>query len=144
MTTTPYMTGSHGPDSGNRPARHGQHGTGQSANSRQRLVAGWIVDLVEAHFGLAPGTLSAKRLKPPALRLPRDLAAYLLVTWHGESARAAGRRLGCHRSTVTTNVRRVEAGRDDPVIDAHLLALESALERIRGAVGIDTEAGAAA
>lgn len=55
--------------------------------------------------------------------LPDAAVAYLAHTAAGHPIRAVARARGCHASTVLRQVRRVEAWRDDPLVD-------EALERI--------------
>ena len=54
----------------------------------------------------------------------RDAAAYLAHTEDGESLRALAAATGTHPSTVMRRVRRVEARRDDPLVDSMLSELE--------------------
>lgn len=54
----------------------------------------------------------------------RDAAVYLAHTENGESLRALAEATGTHRSTVMRRVRRVEARRDDPLVDSMLAGLE--------------------
>jgi hypothetical protein len=54
----------------------------------------------------------------------RDAAIYLAHTERGESLCALAEATGTHRSTVMRTVRRVEARRDDPVVDSMLTDLE--------------------
>lgn len=56
--------------------------------------------------------------------LPDSVARYVAHTEHGMSIRELARRDGCHASTVLRQIRKLEAMRDDPMIDA-------ALERFR-------------
>ena len=55
--------------------------------------------------------------------LPEGAVAYLAHTAAGLPIRAVARARGCHASTVLRQIRRIEAWRDDPLID-------EALERI--------------
>ncbi len=55
--------------------------------------------------------------------LPEVAVTYLVHTAAGQPIRAIARARGCHASTVLRQVRRVEAWRDDPLVD-------EALERI--------------
>jgi hypothetical protein len=55
--------------------------------------------------------------------LPEGAVAYLAHTAAGLPIRAVARARGCHASTILRQIRRIEASRDDPLID-------EALERI--------------
>lgn len=55
--------------------------------------------------------------------LPPETAAYLAVNVGGQSLRALARTRGCHPSTVLRQVRKVEASREDPLIDEAMEAL---------------------
>lgn len=59
----------------------------------------------------------------------RDAAIYLAHTERGESLRALAEATGTHPSTVMRTVRRVEARRDDPLLDSMLADLERRAER---------------
>jgi hypothetical protein len=52
--------------------------------------------------------------------LPEVAVTYLAHTAAGHPIRALARARGCHASTVLRQVRRVEAWRDDPLIDEAL------------------------
>ncbi|MEP2530542.1 DUF6456 domain-containing protein [Shimia sp.] len=56
--------------------------------------------------------------------VPESVARYVAHTEHGLSIRELARREGCHASTILRQIRKLEAKRDDPLIDA-------ALERLR-------------
>ncbi len=75
-------------------------------------------DLANATFSEAGGACTA-----------RDAAIYLAHTERGESLRALAEATGTHPSTVMRTVRRVEARRDDPVVDSMLADLERRAER---------------
>ena len=62
--------------------------------------------------------------------LPEGAVAYLAHTAAGLPIRAVARARGCHASTVLRQIRRIEAWRDDPLID-------EALERIARAHAAD-------
>ena len=66
--------------------------------------------------------------------LPEGAVAYLAHTAAGLPIRAVARARGCHASTVLRQIRRVEAWRDDPLIDEALerIAREHAAELARG------------
>ncbi len=59
----------------------------------------------------------------------RDAAIYLAHTKRGETLCALADATGTHRSTVMRTVRRVEARRDDPLIDSMFTDLERRAER---------------
>jgi hypothetical protein len=59
----------------------------------------------------------------------RDAAIYLAHTERGESLRALAQATGTHPSTVMRTVRRVEARRDDPLVDSMFTDLEQRAER---------------
>jgi hypothetical protein len=61
---------------------------------------------------------------------PEVAVTYLVHTAAGQPIRAIARARGCHASTVLRQVRRVEAWRDDPLVD-------EALERIASAHAAD-------
>lgn len=61
--------------------------------------------------------------------LPEPAATYLAHTQGGLGIRALARSKGCHASTVLRQVRRVEAWRDDPLVDEALENLGQALAR---------------
>lgn len=52
--------------------------------------------------------------------LPDSAQAYLAHTAAGQPLRAIARSMGCHASTIMRQVRRVEAWREDPLIDEAL------------------------
>ncbi|SMP12582.1 DUF6456 domain-containing protein [Shimia sagamensis] len=52
--------------------------------------------------------------------LPLSVARYLAHTEQGISIRELARRDGCHASTVLRQIRKLEAMRDDPLVDAAL------------------------
>jgi Domain of unknown function (DUF6456) len=58
--------------------------------------------------------------------MPDTVARYLAHTVSGRSIRDLARHAGCHASTIMRQIRRVEAWRDDPLVDAALLTLETA------------------
>ena len=70
-------------------------------------------DLANSAFPEAGGACTA-----------RDAAVYLAHTENGESLRALAEATGTHPSTVMRRVRRVEARRDDPLVDSMLSELE--------------------
>ena len=70
-------------------------------------------DLANAAFPEAGGACAA-----------RDAAVYLAHTENGESLRALAEASGAHPSTVMRRVRRVEARRDDPLVDSMISDLE--------------------
>ncbi|MFT4961920.1 MAG: lambda repressor-like predicted transcriptional regulator [Paracoccaceae bacterium] len=57
--------------------------------------------------------------------MPDSVSRYLAHTVSGRSIRDLARQAGCHASTILRQIRRVEAWRDDPLIDAGLAALET-------------------
>lgn len=57
--------------------------------------------------------------------MPEPVVRYLAHTVSGRSIRDLARNAGCHASTILRQIRRVEAGRDDPLVDAALMALET-------------------
>jgi len=75
------------------------------------------VDLANATFPEAGGACTA-----------RDAAIYLAHTERGESLRALAEATGTHPSTVMRTVRRVEARRDDPLVDRMFADLERRAE----------------
>ena len=76
-----------------------------------------FADLAKATFSETGGGCTA-----------REAAIYLAHTARGESLRALAEATGTHASTVMRTVRRVEARRDDPVIDSMLTELERRAE----------------
>lgn len=58
--------------------------------------------------------------------LPENITRYLAHTVSGRSIRDLARNAGCHASTILRQIRRVEAWRDDPLVDAALMTLETA------------------
>lgn len=52
--------------------------------------------------------------------LPQSVSRYLAHTEQGLSIRELARRDGCHASTVSRQIRKLEAMRDDPLVDAAL------------------------
>lgn len=56
--------------------------------------------------------------------LPQAARIYLAHVDGGQSCRALARRADCHASTILRQVRRIEARRDDPLIDHALRRLE--------------------
>lgn len=65
--------------------------------------------------------------------VPAPVRTYLAHTECGRSIRGLARQTGCHASTVLRQIRRVEARRDDPLIDAALTSLAARLGRARAA-----------
>ena len=59
--------------------------------------------------------------------VPEAARAYLAHTYSGLAIRALARAKGCHASTVLRQIRRVEAWRDDPLIDEALEGMSRAL-----------------
>ena len=55
--------------------------------------------------------------------VPEGAFNYLEHTEAGQSIRALSRKCGCHASTVLRQIRRIEARRDDPLVDAALRTL---------------------
>ncbi len=60
--------------------------------------------------------------------LPDDVRHYLAHTGAGVSIRDLARISACHASTISRRVRRVEAQRDDPLVDAALRRMETKLK----------------
>lgn len=58
--------------------------------------------------------------------MPDTVVRYLAHTVSGRSIRDLARSAGCHASTILRQIRRVEAWRDDPLVDAALMNLETA------------------
>jgi hypothetical protein len=77
-------------------------------------------------------TAAQGRASPPPIPswLPEQAVVYLAHTSAGVPLRALARARGCHASTVLRQVRRVEAWRDDPLID-------EALERLAASHAVD-------
>ena len=63
--------------------------------------------------------------------VPEGARHYLAHTDAGRSIRALARDAGCHASTVLRQVRRIEARRDDPLVDQALRRLEGGLPALR-------------
>lgn len=57
--------------------------------------------------------------------LPQSVARYVAHTEQGVSIRELARRDGCHASTVMRQIRKLEAMRDDPVVDSALRKFRS-------------------
>ncbi|MFC3117854.1 helix-turn-helix domain-containing protein [Jhaorihella thermophila] len=55
--------------------------------------------------------------------VPEDARRYIAHTEGGQGIRDLARECGCHASTISRQVRRIEARRDDPLIDAALSRL---------------------
>lgn len=60
--------------------------------------------------------------------LPGEVRDYLVHVLSGASIRDLARATNCHASTISRRIRKIEARRDDPLIDAALKALEADLE----------------
>lgn len=60
--------------------------------------------------------------------MPDNVRNYLTHTINGVSIRELARQQGCHASTIMRQVRRIEARRDDPLVDNGLLRLGDALQ----------------
>jgi uncharacterized protein DUF6456 len=58
--------------------------------------------------------------------MPDAVTRYLAHTVSGRPIRDLARSAGCHASTILRQIRRVESWRDDPLVDAALMALETA------------------
>ncbi len=65
--------------------------------------------------------------------VPEGAGRYLAHTEAGQSIRDLARRGGCHASTVLRQIRRIEARRDDPLVDAALKLLGAAHFQASGA-----------
>lgn len=91
----------------------------------------------------APTLADCRRIASAAFSAPigdrrtRDAALYLAHVCAGASLRALARQEGCQASTILRAVRRVEARRDDPLVD-------SLLEEMSGAAGGSPAASASA
>lgn len=70
-----------------------------------------------------PATVHSGLLKDVPNWVPAGARHYLAHTELGRPIRALARDEGCHASTILRQVRRVEALRDDPLVDAALRAL---------------------
>jgi chromosomal replication initiator protein len=93
-----------------------------------RLLVRGIQAAVEAHFGLAPGTLRSPRRDREAAR-PRQLAMYLARRLAGRSLTEIGRLFGDrHHTSVLHAIRAIEALRlADRGMEHHLRFLVHAL-----------------
>ena len=65
--------------------------------------------------------------------LSEDARLYLRHVEGGESIRAIAREAGCHASTILRRIRRIEARRDDPLVDRALASGSAAAEARREA-----------
>ncbi|AUH34791.1 DUF6456 domain-containing protein [Paracoccus tegillarcae] len=72
----------------------------------------------EAHIGGHRSTETPASDDCTSNALPEDAQLYLRHVEHGESIRAIARQADCHASTILRRIRRFEARRDDPLIDA--------------------------
>lgn len=72
-----------------------------------------------AQEGMATGVAASDANLLPD-REAQDIALYLRHVEDGESIRALAREIGCHASTISRRIRRVEARRDDPLVDRGL------------------------
>lgn len=81
---------------------------------------------------MRPGGLRATCDQWPGW-VPDDVRAYLTHTLTGRSIRAMARESGLEPSTVSRRVRRVEALRDDALVDMALTNLESSFQRSKAA-----------
>jgi hypothetical protein len=79
----------------------------------------------------APDPAAGHRSRALPSWLPELAVTYLAHTCGGHAIRALARAKGCHASTVLRQVRKVEAWRDDPLVDE---ALEE-MERVYAAAG---------
>lgn len=74
----------------------------------------------------APHPTTPQQLDPEGARsrlpgwLPEPAVTYLVHTSAGQSIRGLARTKGCHASTILRQVRKVEAWRDDPLVDEAL------------------------
>ncbi|MFW8593004.1 DUF6456 domain-containing protein [Cribrihabitans neustonicus] len=75
--------------------------------------------------------------------VPEEVGRYLEHTESGRSIRQLARKAGCHASTVLRQVRRVEARRDDPLIDGALAQLAARCFARSGALPALAEAQSA-
>lgn len=69
--------------------------------------------------------------------MPENVRNYLTHTIRGVSIRELARQQGCHASTIMRQVRRVEARRDDPLIEDGLTRLGAAMEEDRALTPCD-------
>ncbi|MFC6687123.1 DUF6456 domain-containing protein [Jhaorihella thermophila] len=67
--------------------------------------------------------------------VPEDARRYIAHTEGGQGIRDLARECGCHASTISRQVRRIEARRDDPLIDAALSRLGAEARARREAGG---------
>lgn len=58
--------------------------------------------------------------------VPSDAKVYLSHVGGGNSIRELARRRACHASTISRQIRKIEASRDDPLVDAALSSLQAA------------------
>lgn len=61
--------------------------------------------------------------------VPQEARNYLAHTGAGQSIRDLARQFSCHASTISRQIRKVEARRDDPLIDAALSFLQTGYQR---------------
>lgn len=74
--------------------------------------------------------------------VPEDARHYLTHTEGGRGIRDIARISGCHPSTVSRQVRRIELRRDDPLVDAALTELTEAVQRHDNELPDNTDAAA--
>ena len=90
---------------------------------RDDLLAQWVRRRVEATHNLPPGTVLGGGLKGRERVEARARATYIVRMVCGVSEAATARALGHSRRSVGRIVKRVEADREDPVLDATLESL---------------------
>jgi chromosomal replication initiation ATPase DnaA len=102
--------------------------------THKTILADWLIDLVELHFGFERGSLRLPRRGSMQMNEARQLTAYLLNTSLGLSSAQTARCLNRHRSTISHSLNQIESMRDDPVLDRHIDALHSRLHSLTAAL----------
>lgn len=85
---------------------------------REDVLSFWIKRRVAAEYGLNPRDLLGGGSRGRRRCEARGRAAYLLNAVCGLSGEATGRALDQDRRSIIRTVARIEANRDDPVLDA--------------------------
>lgn len=83
------------------------------AHMPAKIPAVRICSLVEARYGLKPGTLRHSRTKERAIAQPRQIAMYLIRERTWASFHDIGRLFRMHYTTVIHSVRKVAESREE-------------------------------
>jgi hypothetical protein len=110
------------------PRNHLHKNSLKKSEPKGRIDVAKTQDILDRCTGLA----NTRFPETGAACTAREAAIYLAHTEQGESLRALADATGTHPSTVMRTVRRVEARRDDPLVDSMLTDLEGSAGELDG------------